>query len=229
MSTSSVDSPEPAAAPRGSVRPPARERVYDWLRDRIIGGELAGGTFLDENWLSGTVGVSRTPIREAFHQLAAERFIELLPRKGAQVRTVTGRELAEVYETRRLVEGYCAEILCRREAGVPAEMAELAEQMSELGMSEDYFLLSGLDRRFHRAMVAAAGNAVLLEVYDSLRSRQQRVAVSAMRAKPVRIPVINDQHSNLVELLRRNDFPGITAALAEHLRPIPDVLDQLPA
>jgi len=77
-------------------------------------------------------------------------------------------------------------------------------------------------------MVAAVGNLVLLEVYDSLRSRQQRVAVSAMRAKPARIPTINNQHANIVDLLRHNDFPGLSAALAEHLRPIPEVLDQLP-
>src|SRR5882762_11343264 len=101
--------PEPTPA---KWEGPARDQVYAWLRDAIITGEIEGGRFLDEHWVSGMVGVSRTPVREAFHRLAAERFISLLPRKGAQDRMVTARELEEVYQTRRLIEGHAITALC---------------------------------------------------------------------------------------------------------------------
>ncbi|AXB42084.1 GntR family transcriptional regulator [Amycolatopsis albispora] len=216
--------PDPAPAAGG----PARDRVYTWLRDGIISGEIEAGRFLDEHWVSGVVGVSRTPVREAFHRLAAERFISLLPRKGAQVRTVTARELEEVYQTRRLIEGHAISALCANRIGVPEPMPELLEAMESAGEAGDWFEVSGLDRTFHRAMVNAAGNSVLTELYDTLRSRQQRVAVRALQARPDRLTVINAEHRALVDALARHDEPEAARILNQHLRPVSEVLSLLP-
>ncbi|MFE6612510.1 MULTISPECIES: GntR family transcriptional regulator [Amycolatopsis] len=207
---------------------PARERVYTWLRDGIISGELEGGRFLDEMWVSGVVGVSRTPVREAFHRLAAERFISLLPRKGAQVRTVTARELEEVYQSRRLIEGHAIAALCANRAGAPAELPELIEAMASSGAERDWFAVSGFDRRFHRAIVNAAGNTVLTELYDTLRSRQQRVTVRALEARPERLTVINEEHRALVAALNAHDVKEASRLLEEHLRPVSEVMSALP-
>ncbi|MER6670066.1 GntR family transcriptional regulator [Amycolatopsis japonica] len=207
---------------------PARERVYTWLRDGIISGELEGGRFLDEMWVSGVVGVSRTPVREAFHRLAAERFISLLPRKGAQVRTVTARELEEVYQSRRLIEGHAIATLCANRAGAPVELPELIEAMASSGAERDWFAVSGFDRRFHRAIVNAAGNTVLTELYDTLRSRQQRVTVRALEARPERLTVINEEHRALVAALSDHDAKEASRLLEEHLRPVSEVMSVLP-
>jgi DNA-binding GntR family transcriptional regulator len=207
---------------------PARDQVYAWLRDAIISGEIEGGRFLDEQWVSGIVGVSRTPVREAFHRLAAEHFISLLPRKGAQVRMVTARELEEVYQTRRLIEGHAIATLCATRAGTPAAMTELLDSMERAGADRDWFEVSGLDRSFHRAMVDAAGNSVLTELYDTLRSRQQRVAVRALTARPERLMVIDSEHRALVAALDRHDEAEATRILRQHLRPVAEVVSALP-
>jgi len=217
--------PEPTPA---KSEGPARDQVYVWLRDAIIAGEIEGGRFLDEHWVSSMVGVSRTPVREAFHRLAAERFISLLPRKGAQVRMVTARELEEVYQTRRLIEGHAISTLCATRAGAPEQMAELLEPMERAGEARDWFEVSGLDRTFHRAMVSAAGNSVLAELYDSLRSRQQRVAVRALTARPERLTTINAEHRALVAALDRHDEAEATRILHQHLRPVSEVISALP-
>jgi DNA-binding GntR family transcriptional regulator len=201
---------------------PARDRVYVWLRDEIIRGSIEGGRFLDELWVSGTMGVSRTPVREAFHRLAAERFITLLPRKGAQVRTVTARELEEVYQTRLLIEGHAVSTLCTRGVGAPSHMVDLIEPMEAAGRERDWFAVSGLDREFHLTMVSAAQNSVLTELYDSLRSRQQRVAVRALNVGPQRLDTINEQHRALVA-------GKALEILTAHLRPVPEVLALLPS
>ncbi|MDF3309201.1 GntR family transcriptional regulator [Rhodococcus sp. T2V] len=208
---------------------PARDRVYVWLRDEIIRGSIEGGRFLDELWVSGTMGVSRTPVREAFHRLAAERFITLLPRKGAQVRTVTARELEEVYQARLLIEGHAVAALCARGAGAPAHMVDLIEPMEAAGREQDWFAVSGLDREFHLTMVSAAQNSVLTELYDSLRSRQQRVAVRALHVGPQRLDTINAQHRALVAALDAVDADTALDILAAHLRPVPEVLALLPS
>ncbi|SEO85324.1 GntR family transcriptional regulator [Amycolatopsis saalfeldensis] len=206
---------------------PARDRVYAWLRDGIISGELEGGRFLDELWVSGVVGVSRTPVREAFHRLEAERFISLLPRKGAQVRTVTARELEEVYQSRRLIEGHALGEVCAARAGAPAEMAGLIEAMDRAGKDRDWFAVSGLDRQFHRAIVNAAGNSVLTELYDTLRSRQQRVAVRALEARPERLSIIDAEHRQLVAAIDAHEPAAALRLLNEHLRPVSEVVSAL--
>ncbi|MDT8912832.1 GntR family transcriptional regulator [Amycolatopsis sp. PS_44_ISF1] len=206
---------------------PARDRVYAWLRDGIISGALEGGRFLDELWVSGVVGVSRTPVREAFHRLEAERFISLLPRKGAQVRTVTARELEEVYQSRRLIEGHALGEVCAARAGAPEELAGLIEEMDRAGRERDWFAVSGLDRRFHRAIVDAAGNSVLTELYDTLRSRQQRVAVRALEARPERLPIIAAEHRRLVDAIAAHEGESALRLLDQHLRPVPEVVSAL--
>jgi DNA-binding GntR family transcriptional regulator len=201
----------------------ARDRVYEWVRDEIIKGTLPAGRFLDEVWISELVGTSRTPVREAFHRLNSERFIDLLPRRGAQVRTVTSRELEEVYASRRLIEGHAARALCVAEAGTPGQLDELAGQMEDAGREQDWFTVARLDRAFHRAIVEAHGNSILTELYDGLRSRQQRVAVRALQIRPQRVPEIDRQHRAIIDALTRNDVDGVAVLLDEHLRPIPEI------
>ncbi|AQT82589.1 GntR family transcriptional regulator [Mycolicibacterium litorale] len=201
----------------------ARDRVYEWVRDEIIKGTLPAGRFLDEVWISELVGTSRTPVREAFHRLNSERFIDLLPRRGAQVRNVTARELEEMYASRRLIEGHAARELCLAGAGAPASLDELASAMEEAGRQQDWFTVARLDRKFHRSIVDAHGNSILTELYDALRSRQQRVAVRALQIRPQRVPEIDRQHRAITAALARNDVAGVAALLDEHLRPVPEI------
>jgi len=202
---------------------PARDRVYQWVRDEIIRGTLPAGRFLDEVWVSELVGTSRTPVREAFHRLNSERFIDLLPRRGAQVRSVTSRELEEVYTSRRLIEGHAARALCLDGSGAPEALDALATQMEDAGRQQDWFAVARLDRAFHRSIVDAHGNSVLTELYDALQSRQQRVAVRALQIRPQRVPEIDRQHRAIIDALARNDVDGVAALLDEHLRPIPEI------
>jgi len=202
---------------------PARDRVYQWVRDEIIRGTLPAGRFLDEVWVSELVGTSRTPVREAFHRLNSERFIDLLPRRGAQVRSVTSRELEEVYTSRRLIEGHAARALCLDGSGAPEALDALATQMEDAGRQQDWFAVARLDRAFHRSIVDAHGNSVLTELYDALQSRQQRVAVRALQIRPQRVPEIDRQHRAIIDALAHNDVDGVAALLDEHLRPIPEI------
>ncbi|MBU8809874.1 GntR family transcriptional regulator [Mycolicibacterium goodii] len=212
---------EPSAEPATPLS--ARDRVYEWVRDEIIKGALPAGRFLDEVWVSELVGTSRTPVREAFHRLNSEKFIDLLPRRGAQVRNVTAREMEEVYASRRLIEGHAACALCTARAGAPTDLETLAGQMEEAGRAEDWFTVARLDRAFHRAIVDAHGNSVLTELYDALQSRQQRVAVRALQIRPQRVPEIDRQHRAIIAALAHNSVDEVAALLDEHLRPIPEI------
>ena len=206
---------------------PARERVYDYVREGILQGRLAGGTFLEEELVSLAVGVSRTPVREAFQQLHSERLIDLLPRRGAMVRPVTVQELLEVYETRLMIETHAAGRLCAVRSGAPRQMVETLAEMRRLP-HESGLAHVRLNTVYHRALVAGAGNAVVTQLYASLDSRQERLAMTSTSIEPGRQRVILEEHIALVAALEAHDAAAAVAILAEHMRPIREILARLP-
>ncbi len=219
-----VMTPVPAGDAEGR---PTRERVYAYVREQILRGVFAGGSFVEEEAISSAMGVSRTPVREAFHRLEAERFIDLLPRRGALVRQVTAQELADLYETRRMIEGYAIARICREKIALPDRMEAILDRMDEIGHG-DHFARVELNREFHFAMVRVLGNEVLSELYQSLGARQQRVAMRALAAEPGRIERIRREHRDFIAALRAHDEARARAVLEEHLRPVTGVLSRLP-
>lgn len=207
---------------------PAKELVYDYVRRRILNGELQGGDFIEEKVVSEAVGVSRTPVREALHRLQGDHYITLTPRRGAVVRQITAKELTEVYESRRLIEIHAMERICREKRTVPPVLRVLYNQMCETSESQDFVQRAEHDQAFHRAIVATTDNAVLVELYDSLQVRQQRVAIAAMRVQPARAGTIDQEHKQLIEALERFDEEAAVQIISQHLRPVLDVVSRLP-
>ena len=228
MNAATPDAMSQAGAyPEAKDGEPARERVYRFVRDGILSGGTPGGTFLEEGQISLAVGVSRTPVREALSRLEAERFVELIPRRGARVREVTLQELVQVYEARRVIEIHVARSLCTARAGAPAMMGRLLEDMYTLSPDELVRHVE-LDVAFHQAMVAASQNQVLLEIYDTLRARRQRVALTSISVEPKRLYPILEEHGALLRALDACDADAAAAILERHLQPVSEVLSRLP-
>jgi DNA-binding GntR family transcriptional regulator len=206
---------------------PARGRVYSYVRDGILHGRLPGGTFLEEEAISLAVGVSRTPVREAFQQLHSERLIDLLPRRGAMVRTVTVQELLEVYDARLMIETHALRAICAARLGPPAEMLTVLDQMQRLP-AEQVVEHARLNSAFHRAIVTAGRNAVVAELYAALGSRQERVAVTSVGIDPGRNDLIQQEHVALVAAIGHHDADAASAVLQRHLRPVREILSHLP-
>src|SRR5947209_8297411 len=105
--------------------PPAAERVYAHVKAGVLDRSYEGGTLLTEGDLAEAVGVSRTPVREALLRLEAEGLLKLYPKKGALVLPVSAQEIADVVETRLLVEEHAV----RKVAPAPAH---LLDRLTEL-------------------------------------------------------------------------------------------------
>lgn len=207
---------------------PTRERVYLHVREQILRGRFAGGSFIEEEAIASTLGVSRTPVREVFQRLEAERFIDLVPRRGALVRQVSAQELLDLYEARRVIEGHAIRRICHDRIVLPADTRKILEAWERMPPS-DHFHRVELNQRFHFSVVAAAGNVILSELYQSLAARQQRVAMTAISADPTRAARISVEHHALVDALDRWDEAAALAVLEDHLRPIMGVMSRLPA
>ena len=211
----------------GRKAEPAWQRVYTYVRARIVSGEIAPGTFVEEEAISAAVGVSRTPVREAFQRLHAEQFIDRLPRRGAMVRAATAEELVQLYEARRVIETFVMRRIAEDGIAVPDALDTLLARLASPRKARDLTFQAEGDFTFHRTLVASIGNAVLLDVFDGLHLRQLRVAVRAVALDPARLVLIHAQHAALLAALRRRDAADAVRILDEHLQPAPEILSRM--
>jgi DNA-binding GntR family transcriptional regulator len=153
----------------GATHQPLRQAVLDELRRSIIGGIYRPGDRLLEEDLASALEVSRNPVREALQALAVEGFVELEPRRGARVATVTGKRAEELFEIREPLEGLVAQLAARRRT--PRQLEQLEEivaaglEAAEAGRVGE---LPGLNRRFHRLLAEAADNRLLAETLQRM-------------------------------------------------------------
>jgi DNA-binding GntR family transcriptional regulator len=193
----------------------AAERAYDYVKSRLLDGRFPGGTLLSENDIASRLGVSRTPVRQAFVQLEAEELLELYPKRGALVVPISASEADDVLEARLLIEQHAV----RRLRVTPALLAELREAVAEqeATIDDDAKGFGFADRRFHRAIVEAAGNALLARQYDQLRDRHQRIAATAVASDPARWGRFIAEHRGIVEALERGDSEVAAELMGAHL------------
>ncbi|MER7832283.1 MULTISPECIES: GntR family transcriptional regulator [unclassified Streptomyces] len=215
MPSAAPPSPEPAPAP--TPAPPAAERVYAHVKEAVLDRRIEGGTLLTEGELAEAVGVSRTPVREALLKLEMEGLLKLYPKKGALVLAVSAQEIADVVETRLLVE----EFAVRKAVPLPAPLLERLEELlaeqREHARANDLRAVAVSDRCFHAEIVRHAGNQILSKLYDQLRDRQLRMGVAVMEAHPDRIAKNIAEHSEILDALRAGDAERAARCVRAHV------------
>lgn len=157
----------------------AADRVYRYAKAAILSRRLGAHDLLTEGELADSVGVSRTPVREALLRLQAEGLVRLLPKRGALILPVTLEEVSDVVETRRLVETFAVRkaIVSPATTGLPERLEHHVARMRVAMKNRDARGYAEADRDFHEAIVAATGNQILITLYRSLRDRQLRMGV----------------------------------------------------
>jgi DNA-binding GntR family transcriptional regulator len=184
-----------------------------------LDGTFAGGTLLSEGEVAEAVRVSRTPVRQAFLQLEAEHMLELYPKRGALVVSVSMTELREVLMARGLIEPWAAAAVAKRadRSHTVAALRKLIAQISETRTRADDRAFQEVDREFHQCLLAAAGNGLLTAFYSSLRDRQLRAGSLALQNNPGRESEIMAEHVMIVDAIERGDTEAAAAAIAAHV------------
>jgi DNA-binding GntR family transcriptional regulator len=132
------------------------------------------------------------------------------------VTPVTLRELHEVNETRMLIEIHAAKVVCAQRIPIAAQLRELLAEQRTL-LKDDATRFIDADRSFHMALVTAAGNRVLSEVYGSLRDRQQRTGLAAVAARPGRASRVLRDHRAILTAVAAYDAAAAEEAIRAHL------------
>ncbi|WP_377270404.1 GntR family transcriptional regulator [Peterkaempfera sp. SMS 1(5)a] len=208
---------------------PAADRVYGYVKQSVLDRTFAGGTLLVEGEIADAVGVSRTPVREALLRLEAEGLLKLYPKKGALVLPVSAQEIADVVETRQLVELYAIRKVLPASPELLERLAELLAEQQSLVEAGDLQQASAVDRAFHHAIVAAAGNRILEHLYDQLRDRQLRMGVEVMKVRPERVRLNLSDHAAILQALREGDTGTAEQLVGRHVRRLGVLLGATPA
>lgn len=199
--------------------PVAAERAYAYTKERILAGTLAGGDLVSEGVIGGELGISRTPVHEAFLRLDSEQLLTLVSRKGAIVRPMTPTEAADVLAMRHGVETAAAGQVFTAGGPAPEFADRLADNLRrQQGLVDDGDVdgFVEADDEFHATMVSASGNPIAADFYDRLRSRQQRLRNLLLRIDVANLAASYADHRVLAERLTAGDRAGFDQMLADH-------------
>ena len=194
------------AKPAAQARNSSVDMAYKAIRQRILDNVYPAGHRALEQEFADALGLSRTPVREALLKLAAEGLVEVVPRHGARVLPVSPDDMREIYQMLTALEPMAAEILARKK--LPAAdlkpLVQASRDMTAAVKSNDRDAWAEADERYHRLLIALAGNRLLAETVQGLWDRAHRARMVTLRLRPM--PVSSTaEHNAIVEAIRAGD------------------------
>jgi DNA-binding GntR family transcriptional regulator len=199
------------------VRRPLHEEATDRLRDLIVQGRLTPGARLNERLLTAQLGVSRTPLREAFKVLATEGLVELLPNRGAIVSQLDATRLSETLAVMGALDALAGELACVNATDAQInEIRALHYEMLAYHARGDLAGYFKFNQAIHLKIVKYAGNAVLYNNYRQLNGTMQRARYMANLSKE-RWDAAVREHEEILAALSSRDVKRIRALLSDHL------------
>jgi DNA-binding GntR family transcriptional regulator len=201
-----------------------REEIEDLLLGRILSGHYSPGDRLVETRIAQELGTSQAPVREALRDLTQLRLVETVPFRGARVREIALEEILEGYPVRSALEEFAAREAATKLKGDVSALEREFDQMRAAAAKGDVSAQFAHDAAFHRQIVEAAGNKMLLAVWDSL-GIHARTAITFMKSGMSSSEVL-DLHRPILEALREQDGEQAAVSLHRHFTTFAELLRQ---
>ena len=202
-----------------------RERVHDHLKAEILANRYPPGSELLEVPLSEELGASRGPVRETLRSLESEGLVEITPRRGAAVVSLTKRGFLEAYQVRESLEALGVRLAVPRlsDDDIDALDAQL-DRMAEHAATGDLDAFCEVNAAFREAFMDASENRKLIEIYRRLMAQMGPYGrPSAQLRGNVERSIA--EHREIVEAARRRDVEGAVARLMKHVEVPQRILD----
>lgn len=199
------------------------EQVYRQLRDAIELGEFSPGQQLPEIALVEKTGFSRTPVREALRQLAADGLVEIEPRRAPTVSRISVQGTRDLFAFRRVIETAAIELLAKQAAtseDIRLQFASLAKAFVDLTKVEshaDYIpQFRKLAAEFDELVIAATSNRYIVDSISALKPHLARVRQISKTDKS-RLPQSISEHIEICEAIVSGDSARASAVMTSHL------------
>ncbi|WP_326599426.1 GntR family transcriptional regulator [Streptomyces sp. NBC_01803] len=191
-----------------------RQQIREHIVEGIVSGRWQPGERIVERRIAAELKVSQTPVREALRELEALRLIESVPNKGVRVRALTAADLEEIYPVRAGLEQIAAELAADRLAKDVSALEPEVAALQEADRSGDAEGQVGHTVAFHRELVKASGNSVLLHTWESL-GIEVWTSLS-IRWLGTRQRSYAEEHQELIDAFTRHD-PRIGELVKAHV------------
>jgi DNA-binding GntR family transcriptional regulator len=202
---------------------PLKDDIFDVLHDKIVSGKYKPGQWLRQDDIATQLGVSMTPVREAFDLLVASGLAERVAYRGVRVREISTKDIVEAYGLRLYLEVMIAEEAARKIT--PEQVAGLERTIAEMKKHDDLKDVSiqrKLSREFHSAIADSTKNDLLIKLYGVVSNafpdwllyealfRYPEILQDSMSS-------MHTEHITIVDALKKRD--GLKAALnsVEHV------------
>ncbi|MDI7258932.1 MAG: GntR family transcriptional regulator [Thermodesulfobacteriota bacterium] len=188
-----------------SKRKPLREVVYDSLKKSILHGKLKAGQRLIEEQLAHQIGISRTPVREAFHKLERDDLVSRLPKGGFAVREFTKEDVEEIFGIRIALESYAAYLATLHIT--PDKLSILEKKMDEtesaLKKGDDEKVVQ-IYTEFHDLLYKSCKSKKLIEMINNFRDYFYRYRSALLHTPDGFKTSIADHRQMLGAMKKRN-------------------------
>jgi len=182
-----------------------RGRVFNKLREDILSGKYQEHEELKEVAIGEELGVSRTPVREAFRQLELEGLIQIVPNKGAYVTGITAKDVKDIYMIRSYLEGMCARLVTEKITQEQLDELEenvyLASYHAAKGHMEQ---MAELDNRFHHILYEACDSKMLQKLLQDFHEYVMRIRKKTLSTKERGI-ASNEEHKQIMEAIKERN------------------------
>ncbi|RLA86264.1 MAG: hypothetical protein DRG31_00680 [Deltaproteobacteria bacterium] len=194
-----------------------RKRVYEYLRDRILKGELPPRERLVESRIAKALGVSRTPVREALHNLEMEGLLEALPRMGYIVKPISEEEVEEICEIRKLIETLAVRwAMQRNRERLIRDLRKNLEATERKIAKGNPKVFVGMDAQFHEIIARHSGSKRLLEMAQMLRRHMLRYRIESIYTMDNVIKAMGG-HKAVLRAIEGGDPEEVEKALRRHI------------
>ena len=189
-----------------------RDKAYDYIRDKIITCEYMPGTTLDEKKLMEETGCGRTPVREALTVLSSNGLVNILPRRGMFVSSVSIKDIHDIYELKQEIEP-----MIIRSYGSHVSREKLQEFQTFFSSELDYFHYSVEDAAFHATLTDASDNRYYTQILNVVSDQSQRIRMLT-NIDPERLKESNREHLTVIDAMLQRDWNRAADAMVEHYK-----------
>ena len=199
-----------------------RDDIYSTIRKRIIRGEYEQGAVIREADLAEEFHVSRTPIREVFQKLQHDKFIVLLPYRGAQVTFIEFESFFQLVAVKIELEMMAVRLAAKRIGSKEiAALRSIAEESQRLdlieGHDESFDAMLRIDTAFHSTIRSAARNSVLAEYLKNMQAHIDRYFYFTRHESAKTMVHFADDFTKIIDALENHDQKAAEDALRGHM------------
>ena len=206
MGLNKINKPEPLA-----------KMALNALRNSILANELTTDKVYNEKSLAETLGISRTPVREALLELSSKRLIKFLPQKGVVINTFSNKEIEDVFEIRTALESFSISKVCLNYKTMNTSLLKksLVNQKNAAGL-KDYTAFMGADRSFHLGFSKLTGNNYLMDMMKDIRDIMHLMGFRALGVKG-RMQKVVKEHECLLKAVEKGNISDALEQIECHL------------